>query len=153
MKKPHNLYAILGVSPDAKAVEIRLAFRHLAIALHPDHHPGDAVKEARFKEVAAAYEVLGDPEKRRVYDEKLAEANRNADAAAARAAKEALARQAAEAARRAAENAQRTAPAAQSPSGGPSWDPGRYPRLHPQARFRGARFWEGSLRLPGSSSR
>ena len=121
MMKPQNLYAILGMSPDAAAVEIKLAFKQLALALHPDHHPGDAVKEARFKEVAAAYKVLGAPEKRRVYDDKLAEVTRVADAAAARAAKEALARQAAEAARHAAENAHRDATAAQSPPGGPPW--------------------------------
>lgn len=60
-------YAILGVSRDAEADEIKKAYRRLARQLHPDVNPDPATQE-RFKEVSAAYEVLADPEKRRMYD-------------------------------------------------------------------------------------
>lgn len=60
-------YAILGVSRDAKTDEIKKAYRRLARQLHPDVNPDPATQE-RFKEVSAAYEVLCDPEKRRMYD-------------------------------------------------------------------------------------
>jgi molecular chaperone DnaJ len=61
-------YAALGVSRDASADEIKKAYRRLARELHPDATPGDAAAEARFKEVAHAYEVLCDPERRARYD-------------------------------------------------------------------------------------
>ena len=60
-------YAILGVEHDADAETIKKAYRRLARQLHPDVNPDPATQE-RFKEVSAAYEVLSDPEKRRMFD-------------------------------------------------------------------------------------
>lgn len=63
-----DLYKILGVSPEAKPEEIKVAYRKLAMKYHPDQNPGDLLAEERFKEVAHAYEVLSDSQKRRTYD-------------------------------------------------------------------------------------
>lgn len=65
-------YATLELAPGASQREIRAAYRRLARATHPDGHPGDPVLERRFKRIARAYEVLGDPGRRRAYDERLA---------------------------------------------------------------------------------
>lgn len=64
-----DYYKVLGVSDTASAKEITSAYRKLARQLHPDANPGDAAAEERFKEVSAAYDVVGDPEKRKEYDE------------------------------------------------------------------------------------
>jgi DnaJ-class molecular chaperone len=61
-------YAILGVKREATADEIRSAYRQLAKKLHPDLNPGDKGAEEKFKEVAAAYDLLGDAEKRARFD-------------------------------------------------------------------------------------
>lgn len=63
-----DYYAILGVARDADSLTIKRAFRMLARQLHPDLNPGNSEAERRFKEVNEAYDVLGDEEKRRMYD-------------------------------------------------------------------------------------
>ena len=64
-----DYYALLGVAKTASEKEIKQAFRKLARKHHPDVNPGDKSAEAKFKELNEAYEVLGDPAKRRKYDE------------------------------------------------------------------------------------
>lgn len=61
-------YKVLGVKPEASADEIKKAYRRLAKKYHPDSTGGDKAKEARFKEVGQAYDVLGDSKKRAQYD-------------------------------------------------------------------------------------
>jgi DnaJ-class molecular chaperone len=63
-----DLYSVLGVSKEASQAEIKKAYRKLAKKLHPDLSPGDAGKAGEFQRVGAAYDILGDPEKRRRYD-------------------------------------------------------------------------------------
>ncbi|MGO9945003.1 MAG: DnaJ C-terminal domain-containing protein [Rhodoblastus sp.] len=65
MKDP---YEILGVARNAAPEEIRKAYHRLAKKLHPDLNPGDKNSESRFKEVAGAYDLLSDDEKRRRFD-------------------------------------------------------------------------------------
>src|SRR5436190_1535863 len=64
-----DYYATLGVPKTATAKELKQAFRKLARKHHPDVNPNDKAAEAKFKELNEAYEVLGDPEKRKKYDE------------------------------------------------------------------------------------
>jgi DnaJ-class molecular chaperone len=64
-----DYYAVLGVPRAASQAEIKKAFRKLARQHHPDAKPGDTAAERRFKEVNEANEVLGDPAKRKQYDE------------------------------------------------------------------------------------
>lgn len=61
-------YAVLGVKPDATQDDVRKAYRQLAKKLHPDLNPGDKQAEEKFKQVSAAYDLLGDAEKRARYD-------------------------------------------------------------------------------------
>ncbi len=63
-----DYYKILGVKPDATKDEIKKAYRKLAILYHPDKNQGDKAAEEKFKEVAEAYEVLSDDQKRREFD-------------------------------------------------------------------------------------
>ena len=64
-----DFYAVLGVAKDASAADIKKAYRKLARDNHPDSNPGDTAKHEKFKQVAEAYDVVGDPEKRAKYDE------------------------------------------------------------------------------------
>ena len=64
-----DYYSTLGVPKTASEKEIKQAFRKLARKHHPDVNPGDKTAETRFKEMNEAYEVLGDPAKRKKYDE------------------------------------------------------------------------------------
>src|SRR6187401_2226358 len=64
-----DYYATLGVSKTATDKELKQAYRKLARKHHPDVNPGDKSAEAKFKEINEAYEVLGDQDKRRKYDE------------------------------------------------------------------------------------
>ena len=70
-----DLYQELGVSRTADAETIRRAYRKLAKEFHPDRNPGDTPAEDRFKSVSAAFDVLGDAEKREKYDRGEIDAN------------------------------------------------------------------------------
>jgi DnaJ-class molecular chaperone len=61
-------YKVLGVAKDASQEDIQKAYRALAKKLHPDLNPGNKSSEERFKQVTAAYDLVGDPEKRARYD-------------------------------------------------------------------------------------
>lgn len=64
-----DYYEILNVNRTAKPEDIKRAYRKLAKQYHPDRNPNDKSAETRFKEVQAAYEVLSDPQKRKLYDQ------------------------------------------------------------------------------------
>ena len=65
---PSDYYQLLGVTREADDAEIKKAFRKLARELHPDINRHDPAAESKFKEVAEAYEVLSDPQRRAIYD-------------------------------------------------------------------------------------
>jgi molecular chaperone DnaJ len=69
MATPRDYYEVLGVSRTATPEELKKAYRKLAVQFHPDKNPGDKQAEEKFKEISAAYEVLGDAEKRQRYDQ------------------------------------------------------------------------------------
>jgi len=64
-----DYYEILGVKKEASAEEVKKAYRKLARKWHPDINPGNKDAEQRFKEISAAYDCIGNDEKRRLYDE------------------------------------------------------------------------------------
>jgi molecular chaperone DnaJ len=64
-----DYYEVLGVSKNATEVELKKAYRQMAIKFHPDKNPGNKEAEEKFKEAAEAYEVLSNPEKRQKYDQ------------------------------------------------------------------------------------
>src|SRR2546423_13056181 len=64
-----DYYQVLGVAKNATPAEIKKAYRKLAQQHHPDTNAGNKESESRFKEISAAYEVLGDEEKRAAYDQ------------------------------------------------------------------------------------
>ncbi|MDF7812384.1 DnaJ domain-containing protein [Hymenobacter sp. YC55] len=69
-----NHYHVLGVPATATPVDIKLAYKRLAVQLHPDKHGGNPIYEERFKAVAVAYRVLNDPARRAAYDQQLRQA-------------------------------------------------------------------------------
>jgi len=69
MSQQRDYYDVIGVQRNASADEIKKAYRKLAMKYHPDRNPDDAAAEAKFKEAAEAYDVLGDEEKRGQYDQ------------------------------------------------------------------------------------
>lgn len=69
MAEKRDYYEVLEVAKDASAEEIKKAYRKKAIQYHPDKNPGNKEAEEKFKEAAEAYEVLSDPQKRKMYDQ------------------------------------------------------------------------------------
>ena len=63
-----DLYEVLGVGKKASQEEIKKAHRKLVRQYHPDRNPDDKAAEDKFKEIQAAYDILGDEEKRKQYD-------------------------------------------------------------------------------------
>lgn len=69
MPTTRDYYEVLGLEKSASDEDIKRAYRRLAMKYHPDRNPGDAEAEVKFKEAAEAYQVLSDPQKRKVYDQ------------------------------------------------------------------------------------
>ncbi len=69
MTDKRDYYEILGVSRDVEKLELKKAYRKLAIKYHPDKNPGNREAEEKFKEASEAYEVLNDDNKRQIYDQ------------------------------------------------------------------------------------
>jgi curved DNA-binding protein CbpA len=67
-----DLYQLLGVSREASREDIAQAWRRRARTVHPDSRPGDAAAPGRFRALAGAWHVLGDPARRAAYDQALA---------------------------------------------------------------------------------
>jgi molecular chaperone DnaJ len=63
-----DFYIVLGIERGASLDDVKRAYRRLARQFHPDVNPGDGIAAGRFREIAQAYEILGDPERRRRYD-------------------------------------------------------------------------------------
>jgi len=63
-----DYYEILGVPRDVSDEDLKKAYRKLALQYHPDRNPGNKTAEEKIREINAAYEVVGDPDKRRTYD-------------------------------------------------------------------------------------
>lgn len=61
-------YDILGIKYDATADELKISYRKLAVKFHPDKNPGNLFFEERFQEIQQAYDVLSNPEKRKIFD-------------------------------------------------------------------------------------
>ena len=69
MAEKRDYYEVLGVDRNASAEEIKKAYKKMAIKYHPDKNPGDKEAEEKFKEVAEAYSILSDPDKKARYDQ------------------------------------------------------------------------------------
>jgi DnaJ-domain-containing protein 1 len=74
-----DLYKVLGISSEASALEIKVAYRKLAKALHPDRNPGDQIAEKQFAALHEAYTILGNAELRAIYDSEMERIRRSAD--------------------------------------------------------------------------
>lgn len=66
MAAKRDLYEVLGISKTADEKTIKKAYRKLAKKYHPDMNPGDKTAEQKFKEATDAYNILSDPEKRKI---------------------------------------------------------------------------------------
>ena len=69
MSAKRDYYEVLGISRSADAAAIKKAYRKLAKKYHPDNNAGNPAAEEKFKEIAEAYDVLSDPEKKKLYDQ------------------------------------------------------------------------------------